>query len=122
MAYLLKQTKLKYGTYLAIYESHYDKNKKRAVNHNVKSIGNIKTLITEQISDPVAYYKSVVDQMNLDDYCCTRPELSVFSTTKGSFALQIILPSIIFTILAINSSSSEVGKPETCHTLFRQVC
>ena len=66
MAYFLKQTKLKYGTYLAIYESHYDKNKKRAVNHNVKSIGNIKTLITEQISDPVAYYKSVVDQMNLD--------------------------------------------------------
>ena len=66
MAYFLKQTKLKYGTYLAIYESHYDKNKKRAVNHNVKSIGNIKTLITEQIPDPVAYYKSVVDQMNLD--------------------------------------------------------
>ena len=66
MAYFLKQTKLKYGTYLAIYESHYDKVKKRAVNRNVKSIGNIKTLVSEKIPDPVAYYKDIVNKMNLD--------------------------------------------------------
>lgn len=66
MAYFLKQTKLKYGTYLAIYESHYDKAKKRAVNSNVKTLGNLDSLVSDLIPDPVAHYRTVVDQMNAD--------------------------------------------------------
>lgn len=44
MAYFLKQTRLKGRTYLAIYEGHYDHDRKGAVNRTVKSLGSVETL------------------------------------------------------------------------------
>lgn len=64
MAYFLKQTKLKGRTYLAIYEGHYNHDKKGAVNRTVKSLGSIETLKAGGMQDPVAFYKAEVAEMN----------------------------------------------------------
>lgn len=64
MAYFLKKTLNNKGTYLQIYESYYDPNRKGGAHRSVKPIGYVEDLISESIPDPIAYYKLQVEQMN----------------------------------------------------------
>lgn len=64
MAYFLKITKQKNRTYLAIYESFYNPNKKETSHKSFKSLGSVETNIKNGIKDPIAYYQKEVDELN----------------------------------------------------------
>lgn len=64
MAYFLKKSKLKKGTYLQIYESFYDPQRKQTAHHSYKALGYVDELIDKGITNPVAYYQNEVDILN----------------------------------------------------------
>lgn len=64
MAYFLKQTENEKGTYLYIYESYYDSERKNDAHRSYRSIGYIHELIEQGIENPVSYYQSEVDKLN----------------------------------------------------------
>jgi len=64
MAYFLKQTPLKGRTYLAIYESFYNHEKRGTAHKCFKSLGSIETLKANGITDPVSYHQKEVDALN----------------------------------------------------------
>ncbi|MDO4557153.1 MAG: IS1634 family transposase [Lachnospiraceae bacterium] len=64
MAYFLKKSKLKGGTYIQIYESFYNPDKKGTSHKSYKSIGYVEKLIADGMEDPIAYYSNVVKEMN----------------------------------------------------------
>lgn len=64
MAYFLKKSNLKKGTYLQIYESHYDPQRKGGAHRSYKALGYVDELIAKGISDPISFYKAEVDKLN----------------------------------------------------------
>jgi hypothetical protein len=66
MDYFLKKSNIKMGIYLQIYESFYNHEKKETAHKSYKAIGYVQDLIDSGISDPIAYYSDVVDQMNIE--------------------------------------------------------
>ena len=60
MAYYLRKEKKKKGTYLQMYESHWDKEKKQPRSKSVMAFGYVHDLIANGIPDPVAYYTDFV--------------------------------------------------------------
>lgn len=64
MAYYLRQTKKQKGTYLQVYESRWNKELKQPRSTSVEAIGYVEDLISDEIPDPVAYYKKYVDKLN----------------------------------------------------------
>lgn len=64
MAYFLKKTNNKKGTYLQIYESFYDPERKGGVHRSYKPIGYVHELQAKGIDDPVAFYKEEVLKLN----------------------------------------------------------
>ena len=64
MAYFLKKTKRKKYTYLQIYESFYNSEKKETAHKCFKSLGNIEKLKADGLDDPIEYYKNEVKKMN----------------------------------------------------------
>jgi transposase len=64
MAYFLKVTPQKNRTYLAIYESFYNPNKKGTSHKSFKSLGSVETNMKNGIKDPIAYFQKEVDELN----------------------------------------------------------
>lgn len=64
MAYFLKKTNNKKGTYLQIYGSYYDSERKAGAHRSYKPIGYVHQLQTEGIDDPIAFYKDEVQKLN----------------------------------------------------------
>lgn len=64
MSYFLKKTNNKKGTYLQIYESYYDPERKGGAHRSYKPIGYIHQLQAEGIEDPIAFYKDEVQKLN----------------------------------------------------------
>lgn len=64
MAYYLRQDKKKKGTYLQMYESYWDKEKKQPRSRNIESFGYVSDLISDEIPDPVSYYQEYVSKKN----------------------------------------------------------
>lgn len=64
MAYYLRQDKKKKGTYLQMYESYWDKEKKQPRSRNIESFGYVSDLISNEIPDPVSYYQKYVEKKN----------------------------------------------------------
>lgn len=64
MAYFLKKTNNKKGTYLQIYESYYDPERKAGAHRSYKPIGYVHQLQTEGIDDQIAFYKDEVQKLN----------------------------------------------------------
>lgn len=64
MAYFLRQEKKKKGTYLQMYDSYWDKEKKESRTKSVMAFGYVEDLISDDIADPVAYYLEYVKQKN----------------------------------------------------------
>lgn len=65
MAYFLKKSNLKKGTYLQIYESFYDPQRKGSAHRSYKALGYVHELKEKGIHDPVSFYKEEVDRLNL---------------------------------------------------------
>lgn len=66
MAYFLKKTKQKNRTYLAIYESFYNHEKKGTAHKCYKSLGSIETHKENGMEDPIAHFQKEVDNLNLE--------------------------------------------------------
>ena len=64
MAYFLKKTKNKKGTYLQIYESYYDPERKGGAHRSYKPIGYVHELQADGIDDPIAYFGDEVAKLN----------------------------------------------------------
>lgn len=60
MAYFLRQEKKKKGVYLQMYETYWDKEKKQPRSKSIEAFGYVDELISDDIPDPVAYYKEYV--------------------------------------------------------------
>ncbi len=65
MAYFLKRTNNKKGTYLQIYESFYDPQRRQTAHRSVKPIGYVHELTDKGIDDPVSFFKDEVAKLNL---------------------------------------------------------
>lgn len=66
MAYFLRQEKKKKGTYLQMYDSYWDKEKKESRTKSVMAFGYVNDLISDEIPDPIAYYKEYVNLKNAE--------------------------------------------------------
>ena len=64
MAYFLKKSNLKKGTYLQIYESFYDPRKKNTAHRSYKALGYVHELRKKEIEDPIAFFKGEVAHLN----------------------------------------------------------
>lgn len=64
MAYFLKRSKNKKGTYLQIYESHWDPGRGHTVNRSVRAIGYEHELRESGIGDPIGHFRAEVKSMN----------------------------------------------------------
>lgn len=64
MAYFLKRTNNKKGTYLQIYESFYDPQRRHTAHRSYKPIGYVHELINSGIDDPISFYKEEVIKLN----------------------------------------------------------
>jgi len=64
MAYFLKKSNYKKGTYLQIYESFYDPERKGGAHRSYKAIGYVHELQEKGIDDPISFYKEEVDKLN----------------------------------------------------------
>lgn len=64
MAYFLKKTNNKKGTYLQIYESYYDPERKGGAHRSYKPIGYVHELQEKGIEDPISFYREEVKKLN----------------------------------------------------------
>lgn len=64
MAYFLKKSNYKKGTYLQIYESFYDPERKGSAHRSYKALGYVHELQAKGIDDPISYYKDEVAKLN----------------------------------------------------------
>ena len=73
MAYFLRKEKKKKGTYLQMYESFWDKDRKQPRTKNVKSFGYVEDLISYEIPDPVELnighflLSSIIDELDVKE-------------------------------------------------------
>lgn len=112
MAYYLRQDKKKKGTYLQMYESYWDKEKKQPRSRNVESFGYVEELISDEIPDPVSHYKEYVKMKNQELAASVADE-----TRPRAFATQIE-KNIGFFLVA--SLLSELNVKETINILASQ--
>ena len=52
------------GTYLQMYESFWDKDRKQPRTRNVKSFGYVEDLISNEIPNPIKFYNNYVKKQN----------------------------------------------------------
>ena len=64
MAYFLKKSNYKKGTYLQIYESFYDPERKGGAHRSYKALGYVHELQAKGIDDPIAFYQEEVIKLN----------------------------------------------------------
>ena len=64
MAYFLKKSKNNKGTYLQIYESLYDPERKATAQRSIEAIGYEHELQKKGIEDPISHFKKKVDAIN----------------------------------------------------------
>ena len=64
MAYFLKKSNYKKGTYLQIYESFYDPDRKGGAHRSYKALGYIHELQAKGIEDPITFYQEEVVKLN----------------------------------------------------------
>lgn len=100
MAYFLRQEKKKKGTYLQMYDSYWDKEKKESRSKSVMAFGYAEELISEELPDPVAYYKAFVAKKNeeraasLAEESRPRAFSSIVEKNVGHFLLHSLLTEL----------------------------
>lgn len=97
MAYFLRQEKKKKDVYLQMYESYWDKEKKQPRTRSIEAFGYVSELVSEEIPDPVSYYKDYVATKNQERMAArhekTRPR--TFSSTPEVYAGHFLIQSLI---------------------------
>lgn len=97
MAYYLRQTKKAKGIYLQVYESSWNKELKQPRSHSVEAIGYVDELISDEIPDPVSYYKDYVEKLNAERAALvadeTRPR--AFASPMELYAGHFLLHSLL---------------------------
>lgn len=66
MSFFLKQTKIRNRTFLQISETTYDKASKKSSNRCYKKLGFLDELITDEMNDPISFYKEEIKKLNLE--------------------------------------------------------
>lgn len=100
MAYYLRKEKKKKGTYLQMYESHWDKEKKQPRSKSVIAFGYVHELISDEIPDPVSYYTHFVAEKNKERAAAfaedTRPRdfAAPVEYNLGQFLLHTLLEEL----------------------------
>lgn len=100
MAYYLRKENKKNGTYLQMYESHWDKEKKQPRSKSVMAFGYVHELISDEIPDPIAYYTDFVAKKNKERAATfaedTRPRAfaSPVEYNLGHFLLHTLLEEL----------------------------
>lgn len=100
MAYYLRKENKKKGTYLQMYESHWDKKKKQPRSKSVMAFGYVHELISDEIPNPVAYYTDFVAEKNKERAAAfteeTRPRAFVAPVeyNLGQFLLYTLLEEL----------------------------
>ena len=100
MAYYLRKENKKKGTYLQMYESHWDKEKKQPRSKSVMAFGYVHELISDEIPDSVAYYTDFVAEKNKERAAAfteeTRPRAFVAPVeyNLGQFLLYTLLEEL----------------------------
>ncbi len=100
MAYFLKKTINKKGTYLQIYESYYDPERKCGAHRSYRPIGYVHELQERGIDDPVTFYGEEVKKLNQERQNTKQEEktrqISNESPEKllGYFPLKILNDSL----------------------------
>ena len=97
MAYYLRQTKKKKGIYLQVYESKWDKDLKQPRSKSIEAIGYVDELTSDEIPDPIAYYKEYVDKMNEERAAFTADESRprAFSLPMEQYVGHFLLHSLL---------------------------
>ena len=113
MAYFLRREKKKKGTYLQMYDSYWDKGKKESRTKSVMAFGYAEELASDEIPDPVAYYKEYVKQKEAERAASmaeeTRPR--AFGSPMEKYAGHFLLHSLL----------EELGVKETIDILASQM-
>lgn len=112
MAYYLRQDKKKKGTYLQMYESYWDKEKKQPRSKNIESFGYVSDLISDEIPDPVSYYQKYVEKKNKE-----QADSVADKTRPRTFTTQIEKNIGHF---LVSSLLSELNVKETINILASQ--
>lgn len=100
MAYFLRQEQKKKGLYLQMYDSYWDKKMKQSRTKSVMAFGYVEELISDEMPDPVAYYKEFVKQKNQERAAVfaeeTRPRAfaSPVEYNLGHFLLHTLLEEL----------------------------
>lgn len=100
MAYFLRQEKKKKGTYLQMYDSYWDKEKKESRTKSVMAFGYVEELISDELPDPVAYYKDFVAKKNeertafLAEESRPRAFSSIVEKNIGHFLLHSLMTEL----------------------------
>ncbi len=100
MAYFLRQEQKKKGLYLQMYDSYWDKKMKQSRTKSIMAFGYVEELISDEMPDPVAYYKEFVKQKNLERAAAfaeeTRPRAfaSPVEYNLGHFLLHTLLEEL----------------------------
>jgi len=83
ISYFLKKTKNKKSTYLQIYESYYDPERKCGAHRSFKPVGYIHELIDKGIDDPISFYSDEIKKLN-SEYKKTRERIRSDRFLKSS--------------------------------------
>lgn len=100
MGYFLKISNKNKGTYLQMYESRWNKELKQPRNHCVESFGYVDDLVSEEIPDPVSYYRDLVAKRELERKSTlddsTRPRIFDQPVEKnaGHFLIHALLDEL----------------------------
>lgn len=100
MAYYLRQDKKKKGIYLQMYETYWDKEKKQPRSRNIESFGYVSKLISNEIPDPISFYKEYIKRKNSERAASvadeTRPRAFTVSLEKniGYFLVSSLLSEL----------------------------
>ena len=87
MAYFLKKTNNKKGTYLQIYSSFYDPERRHTAHKAYKPIGYVHELQAKGIDDPISFYKEEVIRLN-QEANAAKAEPAWDRSLAGSFYLS----------------------------------
>ena len=100
MAYFLRKEKKKKGTYLQMYDSYWDKERKDSRTKSVMAFGYVEELISDELPDPVAYYKDFVAKKNeeraalLAEESRPRAFSSIVEKNAGHFLLHSLMAEL----------------------------
>ena len=96
MTYFLRMDRKKKGIYLQMYDRYWDSSLKQARTKSVKAFGYVNDLISEDIPDPIAYYREYVRKENekLKDENRPRAFKECVEKNAGYFLLSSLIDEL----------------------------